>query len=149
VGPRTLVLPTQNGVDTPAKLGELVGAEHVLGGYARITSLLVGPGEVQHTAIQPAVQGAGVLPTSGAWAGAELQRCAAAFSARPAAPLSHVLALTPSSALRPAAAAGGRERVADNVAEADDDGALQHAVCRLALPGRPAAAGARLARAHA
>ena len=83
MGPRTLVLPTQNGVDTPEVLGRLVGAEHVLGGYSRITSLLTGPGEINHTAIQPVIQGTGLLSGSGAWAAAELERAAAAWGRCP------------------------------------------------------------------
>lgn len=79
MGPHTLVMPTQNGVDTPEVLGKLVGQEHVLGGYSRITSFLTGPGEINHTAIQPVIQGTGLLSTSGAWAGAQLQRAAAAW----------------------------------------------------------------------
>ena len=80
IGPRTLVLPTQNGVDTPTRLGQLCGCEHVLGGYSRISSFLTAPGQVTHTSVHPVVQGAGLLPTSGAWCAAELQRCVAALA---------------------------------------------------------------------
>jgi 2-dehydropantoate 2-reductase len=82
VGPRTLVMPTQNGVDAPERLGALLGAAHVVGGYTRVTSLLQGAGGVNHTAIHPAVQGTGALPTSGDWVPAELQRCATAWNVR-------------------------------------------------------------------
>jgi ketopantoate reductase len=82
VGPRTLVMPTQNGVDAPATLGALLGAGHVVGGYTRITSLLTGPGAVNHTAIHPAVQGTGALPDSAPWAAEELARAAAVWSVR-------------------------------------------------------------------
>jgi len=76
-------MPTQNGVDTPTVLGTLLGPEHVLGGYSRITSLLTGPGEVRHTAIQPAIQGTGLLASSGAWAAKELERAAEAWGRCP------------------------------------------------------------------
>ena len=82
VGPRTLVMPTQNGVDAPERLAALVGGEHVVGGYTRVTSLVQGAGAVSHTAIHPALQGTGALPCSGAWVPAELQRCAAAWAVR-------------------------------------------------------------------
>jgi len=143
VGPRTLVLPTQNGVETPEVLGALVGAEHVLGGYSRITSLLTGPGELNHIAIQPVVQGAGVLPTSGQWAAEELARCAKAFAVR--SRLTTTLAppsRAPAAALRAAAPERGRGRVAADVEEADDDGALLCAVRGGSLPHRPAAGAA-------
>ena len=76
IGARTLVMPTQNGVDAPERLAALVG------GYTRVTSLLLGVGAVHHTAIHPAMQGTGALPYSGAWVPAELQRCAAAWGVR-------------------------------------------------------------------
>jgi 2-dehydropantoate 2-reductase len=84
VGPRTLVLPTQNGVDTPARLATLLGsAEPVLGGYTRVTSLLTAPGHVSHIAVHPVLQGAGLLPSTGSWAAEELRRCSAAFEGCP------------------------------------------------------------------
>lgn len=75
-------MPTQNGVDAPDTLAELLGAAHVVGGYTRITSLLTGPGAVSHTAIHPAVQGTGVLECSAPWAGEELARAAAVWEVR-------------------------------------------------------------------
>ena len=75
-------MPTQNGVDEPERLAALVGGEHVVGGYTRVTSLVQGAGAVSHTAIHPALQGTGALPCSGAWVPAELQRCAAAWAVR-------------------------------------------------------------------
>jgi ketopantoate reductase len=85
LGPRTLVMPTQNGVDAPDTLAELLGAAHIVGGYTRITSLLTGPGAVRHTAIHPAVQGTGALPGSAPWVPAELARAAAVWAVRRAA----------------------------------------------------------------
>jgi hypothetical protein len=89
VGARTLVMPTQNGVDAPETLAALLGAAHVLGGYTRITSLLTGAGAVSHTAIHPAVQGTGALPSCAAWVPDQLRRCAAAWAVRNTARRAH------------------------------------------------------------
>ena len=61
----------------------LGAAEQVLGGYTRVTSLLTAPGAVSHVAVNPVLQGAGLLPSTGAWAAEELQRCSAAFERCP------------------------------------------------------------------
>lgn len=107
-------MPTQNGVDAPERLGALLGAAHVVGGYTRVTSLLQGAGGVNHTAIHPALQGTGALPTSGDWVPAELQRCAAAWNVR--ARQRAAAALTPrrlsSPALPPSPLTRARDRSA-------------------------------------
>ena len=38
LGPRTLVMPTQNGIDAPDRIAEVVGPGRVLGGWINITS---------------------------------------------------------------------------------------------------------------
>jgi 2-dehydropantoate 2-reductase len=48
VGPETVILPVQNGVDTAERIGEVVGIEHVLGGVAWIGGHIEGPGVVLH-----------------------------------------------------------------------------------------------------
>lgn len=53
VGPDTFVVPLQNGVDAPFQLVEALGAEHVLGGLCRISSLIAGPGHIRHVGIEP------------------------------------------------------------------------------------------------
>lgn len=48
VGPETVVLSLQNGLEAPEQLAETLGGEHVLGGLARILSFIVGPGHIRH-----------------------------------------------------------------------------------------------------
>ena len=47
IGPETLVLPLENGVDAPAQLAEILGRKHVLGGLAKIFSSIAGPGHIR------------------------------------------------------------------------------------------------------
>jgi 2-dehydropantoate 2-reductase len=47
IGPETLVLPLENGVDAPAQLAEILGRMHVLGGLAKIFSSIAGPGHIR------------------------------------------------------------------------------------------------------
>lgn len=56
VGPETLVVPLQNGVEAPTLLAEVLGAEHVLGGLCGLISFVAGPGHIRHTGIEPFVQ---------------------------------------------------------------------------------------------
>ncbi|HUV88331.1 MAG TPA: 2-dehydropantoate 2-reductase N-terminal domain-containing protein, partial [Anaerolineae bacterium] len=44
LGPETVVLPLQNGVEAPSQLAAVLGAGHVLGGLCRIVALVVEPG---------------------------------------------------------------------------------------------------------
>jgi 2-dehydropantoate 2-reductase len=53
VGESTIVLPLQNGVEAATQLAEVLGAEHVCCGLAKIVSFLVGPGHIRHTGIDP------------------------------------------------------------------------------------------------
>jgi len=55
VGPDTFVVPLQNGVEAPAQLVAVLGAQHVLGGLAKIISLKVGPGHIRHAGAEPYV----------------------------------------------------------------------------------------------
>ena len=48
VGPETVVLPLQNGVEVSEQLAEVLGSEHVLGGLASIISFIAAPGRLQH-----------------------------------------------------------------------------------------------------
>ncbi len=50
VGPDTMVLPVQNGIDHPARLTGVVGEGHVVGGLALITAAITAPGVVAQTA---------------------------------------------------------------------------------------------------
>ena len=53
VGPETLVVPLQNGVEAPAQLGHILGQEQVIGGFCRIVSYVVAPGHVRHAGGDP------------------------------------------------------------------------------------------------
>jgi 2-dehydropantoate 2-reductase len=48
VGPETVVLPLQNGVEVSEQLAEVLGRGHVLGGLASIISFIAAPGRLRH-----------------------------------------------------------------------------------------------------
>jgi 2-dehydropantoate 2-reductase len=53
LGPETVVLPLQNGVETANHLVTALGENHVLGGLAKIISYKSGPGEIRHVGAHP------------------------------------------------------------------------------------------------
>lgn len=53
VGDDTVVLPLMNGVEAPSQLAEVLGPSHVLGGLAKIISLIAGPGHIRHLGAEP------------------------------------------------------------------------------------------------
>lgn len=53
IGPETVVVPVQNGVEAPGQLAAALGQEHVLGGLAVIISFLAGPGHIRHAGTEP------------------------------------------------------------------------------------------------
>lgn len=55
VGPETIVLPLQNGVEAADQLSAVLGAQHVVGGLCRISSMVTGPGCIAHVAIEPSI----------------------------------------------------------------------------------------------
>ena len=55
VGPRTTVLPLQNGIDAASQLVSELGADHVIGGLCRIVSFVVEPGHIRHAGFTPTV----------------------------------------------------------------------------------------------
>ena len=55
VGPRTTVLPLQNGVEAADQLTSVLGKEAVVGGAAWIAAHVVSPGLIRHPAIEPRV----------------------------------------------------------------------------------------------
>jgi len=55
LGPDSVVVPLQNGVDAPEVLANIVGSEHVLGGLCAIVAFAVAPGHIKHVAVEPAV----------------------------------------------------------------------------------------------
>ena len=55
VGPNTLVLPLQNGVEAAEQLAATLGPQNVLRGLCRIIVQQVRPGEFQHSAVVPSL----------------------------------------------------------------------------------------------
>ena len=55
IGPETFVVPLQNGLEAPAQVAAVVGAEHVLGGSCVISSLIAAPGCIRHVGLEPSV----------------------------------------------------------------------------------------------
>lgn len=55
IGPQTFVVPLQNGVEAPAQLSAVLGAEHVLGGLCSIISFVAGPGHIRHAGAEPSI----------------------------------------------------------------------------------------------
>ena len=55
IGPETIVVPLENGVDAADVLAGVVGRKHVLGGLCAIVSFLVAPGHIKHAAFDPLI----------------------------------------------------------------------------------------------
>ena len=55
VGPKTIVVPMQNGVDAVPQLVAELGSENVIGGLCRIVSFVVAPGHIRHTGFTPSI----------------------------------------------------------------------------------------------
>jgi 2-dehydropantoate 2-reductase len=55
VGPETIVLPLQNGVDAVPQLTAELGQGSVIGGLCKIVSFVVGPGHIRHAGFAPSV----------------------------------------------------------------------------------------------
>jgi 2-dehydropantoate 2-reductase len=55
IGPKTVVLPLLNGVEAPDVLGDVLGTERILGGLCRLSTEIVGPGHIRHTAVDPVI----------------------------------------------------------------------------------------------
>ncbi len=55
LGPDTLVLPLQNGLEASSQLAEVLGPEPVLGGLCAIYSFITVPGRIRHIGIDPSV----------------------------------------------------------------------------------------------
>lgn len=65
VGPRTLVVPFQNGVESVDVLTRAIGAAHVAGGTCYVSAVIDEPGVIRHTAMARLVFGE-VTPGAGA-----------------------------------------------------------------------------------
>jgi 2-dehydropantoate 2-reductase len=57
LGPDTLVVPFQNGVDAVDRLSAAVGRPHVAGGTTYITAVVAEPGVIRHTALNRLIFG--------------------------------------------------------------------------------------------
>jgi len=57
VGPDTIVLPFQNGVDSVALLSRAVGAAHAGGGTCYVTAVIAEPGVIRHTVMDSLIFG--------------------------------------------------------------------------------------------
>jgi 2-dehydropantoate 2-reductase len=55
LGPETIVVPLENGIDAPDVLAGIVGRAHVVGGLCGIVSFVVEPGHIRHAAAEPFV----------------------------------------------------------------------------------------------
>jgi 2-dehydropantoate 2-reductase len=55
MGPDTLVIPLQNGVESVAQLTEVLGAAQVVSGLCHISSQVGGPGLIRHTGMEPMI----------------------------------------------------------------------------------------------
>jgi 2-dehydropantoate 2-reductase len=55
IGPETVVVPLQNGLEAAAQVAAVIGAEHVLGGSCVISSLIAAPGCIRHVGLEPSV----------------------------------------------------------------------------------------------
>jgi 2-dehydropantoate 2-reductase len=53
VGPQTMVVPLQNGVEAPDELSRMVGSDKVLVGLCGIMSTIVEPGRIRHFGLEP------------------------------------------------------------------------------------------------
>lgn len=55
IGPDTVLVPLENGIDAPDVLAKMFGRERVLGGLCGIVSFAVAPGHIRHIAAEPFV----------------------------------------------------------------------------------------------
>src|SRR5262249_6983942 len=47
LGPETVILPLQNGVESPERIGRVIGKEHVIGGTSYVSSKMEAPGVIR------------------------------------------------------------------------------------------------------
>jgi len=67
VGPETMVVPLQNGVEAYDQLAAALGPEHVLGGMCHIIAFVTAPGVIRHGGMNPQI-------TLGEWNNARTPR---------------------------------------------------------------------------
>ncbi len=56
VGPDTLVVPLQNGIEAPDQLVNILDAENVLGGLCAIVAFQANPGHIKHSGANPLIR---------------------------------------------------------------------------------------------
>ena len=56
MGPNTVVVPLQNGVEAPKQLATVLGEEPVLGGLCGVMAFIAGPAHIRHAAIDPFIR---------------------------------------------------------------------------------------------
>jgi 2-dehydropantoate 2-reductase len=56
IGPKTFVVPLQNGVEAPSQLAAGLGKEHVLGGLCGLITFIVEPGHTCHAGTDPFIR---------------------------------------------------------------------------------------------
>jgi 2-dehydropantoate 2-reductase len=55
IGPDTVVIPLENGLEAPEQLAAALGRQHAAGGLCGIFSFVVGPGHIRHAGVDPFV----------------------------------------------------------------------------------------------
>lgn len=55
LGPDTIAIPLENGLEAPEQLAAVLGSEHTGGGLCGIVTFVVGPGHIRHAGIDPFV----------------------------------------------------------------------------------------------
>ena len=56
VGPETVILPVQNGIDSAERIGRVLGRDRVIGGLAGVSSVVEAPGVIEHRAGPDVIQ---------------------------------------------------------------------------------------------
>ncbi len=56
VGPDTVVLPLQNGLEAPGLLADILGPQNVLAGLCKIFASQTGPASIKHIGLEPAIE---------------------------------------------------------------------------------------------
>jgi 2-dehydropantoate 2-reductase len=56
VGPDTLVIPLQNGIEAPSQLAAILGPAHALGGLCAIVAFQASPGHIKHSGGNPLIR---------------------------------------------------------------------------------------------
>lgn len=56
IGPETVVLPLQNGLEAPFQLSDILGDRHILGGLCGLFCFVAGPGHIVHAGLDPFIK---------------------------------------------------------------------------------------------